>query len=96
MEIQELLNVLNTIYDKKKESIDFDEEPLLRLFVEKNPNSFLVKCDNESFSSSFILIIKLAKTTKIIFFDQHKYEQVEMNFSPQRLEEFISTLNKIK
>ena len=63
-----------------------------------HPNEFkLVHCSNETFSSSLALICKFSdQYTKIMFFDQHNNDVVEMNFSNIRLDSLIDSLNQLK
>lgn len=92
MEIQDLLELLNKIRQEKMNSILFDEEPLLIEFTKKHENSSLVYCDNESFCRSIILLIKLGSNTKMLYFDQHSLDVIELNFSNEKSKKFIESL----
>lgn len=86
----DFLKLLNT---KREDNSEIDNE--IKKFCDKYPDrAKMVSCDNDTFSSSYLLIFKESdQVMKIVFFDQHKNDDVVLNFSPSRLKSFLKNLS---
>lgn len=91
--------IISDFYDLHKscqnDGLDFSDE-IINKFLPIYPEVSTFYCDNNTFSTSLIVVMPLDdKLITLCFLDQHSSEIVRMNFSKNRFALFSLGLQKI-
>ncbi len=100
MEASESVKILNEFYklcENNRLNVNgdiFDE--LEQVFIKKHPQVKLFFCDNDTFSTSLLVVIPLGETSfAVIYLDQHNNDIVRLNISKERLQILTQGLSSL-